>query len=146
MAGPGSPWAQASSRKAHTAQRYTVLSSFRHICLLPLALTFLQLSCADACLTDFVFYLAPLLRGTWHRSCVSLSPAFAPYFDSPAAAAAVAVDCLADLKPQNLFLNERDDLLIGDFGIAKMLDSTHCCAKTTIGTPYYFSPELCQVR
>lgn len=49
-----------------------------------------------------------------------------------------------DLKPQNLFLNERDDLLIGDFGIAKILSSTHCCAKTTIGTPYYFSPELCQ--
>ncbi|OEH78035.1 NEK kinase [Cyclospora cayetanensis] len=55
------------------------------------------------------------------------------------------LDCyLADLKPQNLFLNERDDLLIGDFGIAKVLDSTHSCARTTIGTPYYFSPELCQ--
>ena len=51
----------------------------------------------------------------------------------------------SDLKPQNLFLNSKGDLLIGDFGIAKMLDSTHGCAKTTIGTPYYFSPELCQV-
>ncbi|CDJ43416.1 hypothetical protein, conserved [Eimeria tenella] len=56
----------------------------------------------------------------------------------------IIMEHCADLKPQNLFLNERDDLLIGDFGIAKMLDSTHCCAKTTIGTPYYFSPELCQ--
>lgn len=49
-----------------------------------------------------------------------------------------------DLKPHNLFLNEKGELMIGDFGIAKVLESTHSCAKTTIGTPYYFSPELCQ--
>ncbi|KAL8440274.1 hypothetical protein Efla_004970 [Eimeria flavescens] len=49
------------------------------------------------------------------------------------------------LKPQNLFLNAKGDLLIGDFGIAKVLESTNSCARTTIGTPYYFSPELCEV-
>ncbi len=31
-----------------------------------------------------------------------------------------------------------------DFGIAKVLHSTQSFAKTMVGTPYYFSPELCQ--
>merc|ERR1719247_3133481 len=37
-------------------------------------------------------------------------------------------------------------LKIGDFGIAKVLDNTAACAQTTIGTPYYLSPEICQER
>ncbi|PHJ24338.1 nek kinase [Cystoisospora suis] len=49
-----------------------------------------------------------------------------------------------DLKPQNLFLTADDDLLIGDFGIAKVLESPVACTQTTIGTPYYLSPELCR--
>jgi len=31
---------------------------------------------------------------------------------------------------------------LGDFGIAKVLDSTRDFANTCIGTPYYMSPEL----
>lgn len=31
---------------------------------------------------------------------------------------------------------------LGDFGIAKVLDSTQQFTCTTIGTPYYMSPEL----
>ncbi|CAE8637793.1 unnamed protein product [Polarella glacialis] len=48
-----------------------------------------------------------------------------------------------DLKSQNLFLTASNRLRIGDFGIAKVLDSTAAFAKTTIGTPYYLSPEIC---
>jgi len=33
--------------------------------------------------------------------------------------------------------------MIGDFGIAKMLNSTLEMAKTSLGTPYYLSPEIC---
>jgi len=51
-----------------------------------------------------------------------------------------------DLKSQNLFLTASGRLRIGDFGIAKVLDSTAAFAKTTIGTPYYLSPEICQER
>jgi NIMA (never in mitosis gene a)-related kinase len=51
-----------------------------------------------------------------------------------------------DLKSQNLFITGSGRLRIGDFGIAKVLDSTAAFAKTTIGTPYYLSPEICQER
>lgn len=51
-----------------------------------------------------------------------------------------------DLKSQNLFLTASGRLRIGDFGIAKVLDNTAAFAKTTIGTPYYLSPEICQER
>jgi NIMA (never in mitosis gene a)-related kinase len=51
-----------------------------------------------------------------------------------------------DLKSQNLFLTGSGRLRIGDFGIAKVLDNTAAFAKTTIGTPYYLSPEICQER
>jgi NIMA (never in mitosis gene a)-related kinase len=48
-----------------------------------------------------------------------------------------------DLKSQNLFLTSQDRLRIGDFGISKVLESTVAFARTTIGTPYYLSPEIC---
>jgi len=51
-----------------------------------------------------------------------------------------------DLKPQNFFLSKEGDLMVGDFGIAKVLDCTLAVAKTQIGTPYYLSPELCQEK
>ena len=56
-----------------------------------------------------------------------------------------------DLKTQNIFLatvsNEKDfSVKLGDFGIAKILQSTSECANTIIGTPYYLSPELCEDR
>jgi NIMA (never in mitosis gene a)-related kinase len=42
-----------------------------------------------------------------------------------------------DLKTQNVFLMKNLTLKLGDFGIAKNLNSTMEHAKTQIGTPYY---------
>lgn len=49
-----------------------------------------------------------------------------------------------DLKTQNIFLTSKNDIKIGDFGIARVLQHTEDCANTAIGTPYYLSPEICQ--
>jgi len=51
-----------------------------------------------------------------------------------------------DLKTQNFFLMKNGRLRVGDFGIAKVLESTTAFAQTQIGTPYYLSPEICQAR
>jgi len=51
-----------------------------------------------------------------------------------------------DLKTSNLFLTSLDRVRVGDFGISKVLESTMAFAKTTIGTPYYLSPEICMER
>lgn len=49
-----------------------------------------------------------------------------------------------DLKTQNIFLSKDNNVLVGDFGIAKILQNTMECAHTLVGTPYYLSPELCR--
>lgn len=49
-----------------------------------------------------------------------------------------------DLKTQNIFLMKNGTIKLGDFGIARTLQSTMELAKTAIGTPYYLSPEICQ--
>ncbi|KAA6403113.1 MAG: putative serine/threonine-protein kinase Nek1 [Streblomastix strix] len=49
-----------------------------------------------------------------------------------------------DLKTQNIFLTKDNIVKLGDFGIARILNSTLEFAKTAIGTPYYLSPEICE--
>lgn len=51
-----------------------------------------------------------------------------------------------DLKTQNIFLTSTGHVKVGDFGIARVLQSTYDCAQTAIGTPYYLSPEICQEK
>lgn len=45
-----------------------------------------------------------------------------------------------DLKTQNIFLDARLQVKLGDFGISKLLDNDHQQAHTLVGTPYYLSP------
>ena len=47
-----------------------------------------------------------------------------------------------DIKSQNIFLTKNNYVKLGDFGIAKCLETTLDKAKTLIGTPYYLSPEI----
>merc|ERR1719337_304247 len=51
-----------------------------------------------------------------------------------------------DLKSQNIFLSASGRVKLGDFGISKVLEATDCFARTSIGTPYYLAPEICQQR
>lgn len=48
-----------------------------------------------------------------------------------------------DLKTANIFLNSKGIVKIGDFGISKIIN-TKIHAQTVLGTPYYFSPEMCE--
>ena len=46
-----------------------------------------------------------------------------------------------DLKPNNVFLTFDNKIKIGDFGLAKMLDTTHEMAQTKAGARIYMAPE-----
>lgn len=45
-----------------------------------------------------------------------------------------------DLKPANIFLDVRQNVKLGDFGLARILNHDTSFAKTLVGTPYYMSP------
>ncbi|EQC25515.1 NEK protein kinase [Saprolegnia diclina VS20] len=47
-----------------------------------------------------------------------------------------------DLKPKNMFVFETGRLVVGDFGIAKCLESSASLAETLIGSPAYMAPEI----
>ena len=49
-----------------------------------------------------------------------------------------------DIKAQNIFLDENLNIKIGDFGLVRMLGTHSVAAHSQVGTPLYFSPELCK--
>lgn len=57
-----------------------------------------------------------------------------------------------DIKSQNVFINKKgqvkfyylkNKLKLGDFGISKTLDKDIEFTETTVGTPFFLSPEIC---
>lgn len=46
-----------------------------------------------------------------------------------------------DLKPSNIFLDEKQNPKLGDFGFAKAISNQSMYAHTYVGTPFYMSPE-----
>jgi len=50
-----------------------------------------------------------------------------------------------DIKPANIMLDEKDNVIITDFGIARLMDSTRLTSDgSSMGTPEYMSPEQIQ--
>ncbi|KAH0787867.1 AGC family protein kinase [Histomonas meleagridis] len=48
-----------------------------------------------------------------------------------------------DIKLDNIFMFKNGLIKLGDFGFAKCLRSTIDKTKSTVGSPYYLSPEVC---
>ena len=47
-----------------------------------------------------------------------------------------------DIKTTNILIKKNKKILIGDFGISKILKNKYNFTNTIIGTPYFMSPEL----
>jgi serine/threonine protein kinase len=48
------------------------------------------------------------------------------------------------MKPENILLNESEELKISDFGVSSIIENGNDCLTNTAGSNYYFSPELCK--
>ena len=51
-----------------------------------------------------------------------------------------------DIKAENIFCDSRGTVKIGDLGLSRLLLTTSSHATTGVGTPLYFSPEMCEER
>jgi serine/threonine protein kinase len=51
-----------------------------------------------------------------------------------------------DIKSSNIFMGAHGILKLGDFGVSKALAPGKSFARTMVGTPFYVSPEIVEVR
>ena len=51
-----------------------------------------------------------------------------------------------DIKLENIFVDGRGAVKIGDLGLGRLLSTQSSHARTGVGTPLYFSPEMCEER
>ena len=51
-----------------------------------------------------------------------------------------------DVKAENIFCDGHGAVKIGDLGLGRLLSTHSSHARTGVGTPLYFSPEMCEER
>lgn len=49
-----------------------------------------------------------------------------------------------DIKSHNLLITDEMQVKLADFGLAQVMDESSTISQNLIGTPWYFSPELCK--